>query len=114
MGRGKGGVGWDGVGVWLEWCVDGISRGKPYMRKGVHAACFPRPGPPRCPACTHRLRSVVWCMGRGVLGAGAGQYPGEKEITFPPFTCLEADGDPRVERNQAGEIVVFPLKVTLP
>ncbi len=40
------------------------------------------------------------------------QYPGEKEITFPPFTCLEADGDPRVERNQAGEIVVFPLKVS--
>jgi hypothetical protein len=52
-------------------------------------------------------------MGRGVLGAGVGQYPGEKEITFPPFTCLEADGDPRVERSQAGEIVVFPLKVTL-
>ncbi len=43
-----------------------------------------------------------------------GQYPGEKEITFPPFTCLEADGDPRVERNQAGEIVVFPLKVSSP
>ncbi len=49
-----------------------------------------------------------------MLGVGVLQYPGEKEITFPPFTCLEADGDPRVERNQAGEIVVFPLKVTLP
>ena len=39
------------------------------------------------------------------------QYPGEKEITFPPFTCLEADGDPRVEATDQGEIVVFPLKV---
>ena len=27
------------------------------------------------------------------------QYPGEKEITFPPFTCLEADGDARLERD---------------
>ena len=47
-----------------------------------------------------------------VVGCG-GQYPGEKEITFPPFTCLEADGDPRVERNAKGEVVVFPLKVRL-
>ncbi len=42
-----------------------------------------------------------------------GQYPGEKEITFPPFTCLESDGDPRVERTEEGEVVVFPLKVTI-
>ena len=40
------------------------------------------------------------------------QYPGEKEVTFPPFTCLEADGDPRVEHSQGGEVVVFPLKVS--
>ncbi len=40
-----------------------------------------------------------------------GQYPGEKEITFSPFTCLEADGVPRVERNAKGEVVIFPLKV---
>ncbi len=46
-----------------------------------------------------------------VLGV---QYPGEKEITFPPFTCLEADGEPRLERTKEGEVVVFPLKVTLP
>ncbi len=42
------------------------------------------------------------------------QYPGEKEITFPPFTCLETDGDPRVERGGAtddSEIIIFPLKV---
>ena len=42
---------------------------------------------------------------------GLSQYPGEKEITFPPFTCLEADGDPRVEFNSEGEVIVFPLKV---
>jgi hypothetical protein len=41
------------------------------------------------------------------------QYPGEKEVTFPPFTCLEADGDPRVERGPNGEVVIFPLKVGL-
>ncbi len=40
-----------------------------------------------------------------------GQYPGEKEITFPPFTCLESDGDPYVEYTNEGEVVVFPLKV---
>ena len=40
------------------------------------------------------------------------QYPGEKEITFPPFTCLESDGDPRLERDAKGnEVVIFPLKV---
>jgi hypothetical protein len=43
-----------------------------------------------------------------------GQYPGEKEITFPPFTCLEADGDPRVEHYNQGEVVAFPLKVLAP
>ena len=41
----------------------------------------------------------------------AGQYPGEKEITFPPFTCLEADDGPRVEHYNQGEVVIFPLKV---
>ena len=39
------------------------------------------------------------------------QYPGEKEITFPPFTCLEANGEPRVERTKAGEVIIFPLQV---
>jgi hypothetical protein len=58
-------------------------------RVRVHAA--------RTGRCAHML--VSW------------QYPGEKEITFPPYTCLESDGDPRVERNDQGEIVIFPLKV---
>jgi hypothetical protein len=45
-------------------------------------------------------------------GACAGQYPGEKEITFPPFTCLESHGDARLERDAKGnEVVIFPLKV---
>ena len=39
------------------------------------------------------------------------QYPGEAELTFPPFTCLEANGEPRLERTSDGEVVVFPLKV---
>ncbi len=41
------------------------------------------------------------------------QYPGEKEITFPPFSCLETDGEARLEWTKQGEIVVFPLKVVL-
>ena len=40
------------------------------------------------------------------------QYPGEAEVTFPPFTCLEADGEARLERTKDGEVVIFPLKVT--
>ena len=42
------------------------------------------------------------------------QYPGEAEVTFPPFTCLEADGEARLERTKEGEVVIFPLKVTWP
>jgi hypothetical protein len=45
----------------------------------------------------------------------APQYPGEKEITFPPFTCLESSGDARLERDAIGnEVVIFPLKVPPP
>ncbi len=44
----------------------------------------------------------------------SGQYPGEKEITVPPLTCLEADGEPRVEHTDQGEIIYFPLKVLPP
>ena len=32
-------------------------------------------------------------------------------MAFPPFTCLDVDGEPRVEFSDAGEIVVFTLKV---
>ena len=45
---------------------------------------------------------------------GGWQYPGEKEITFPPFTCLESHGDPRLEQTKEGELIIFPLKVPLP
>ncbi len=61
------------------------------------------------------------CMRDGACAAACmpalqypGEFPGEKEITFPPFTCLESDGDPRVERNARGEVVFFPLKVLRP
>jgi hypothetical protein len=50
-------------------------------------------------------------MERAADGRVGVQYPGEKEITFPPFTCLESDGDPRVERTGQGEIVISPLEV---
>jgi hypothetical protein len=46
-----------------------------------------------------------------VLTRAFSQYSGEKEVTFPPFTCLEADGDPRIERGPQGEVVIFPLTV---
>jgi hypothetical protein len=45
----------------------------------------------------------------GGMGEWA-QYPGEKEITFPPFTCLESHGDPRLEQTKEGELIIFPLK----
>ncbi len=49
-----------------------------------------------------------------VLFVWPGQYPGEKEITFPPYTCLESNGDPRIEHDKGGsEVVIFPLKVML-
>jgi hypothetical protein len=40
------------------------------------------------------------------------QYPGEKEITFPPYTCLETNGEPRLDRSKDGQIIIFPLKVS--
>ena len=43
---------------------------------------------------------------------GGWQYPGEKEITFPPFTCLESHGDPRLEQTKEGELIIFPLKAS--
>ncbi len=55
----------------------------------------------------HRLESVVRILNLDCYS----QYPGEKEITFPPFTCLEADGDPRVEHVNNNELIIFPLKV---
>ena len=42
------------------------------------------------------------------------QYPGEKEVTFPPYTCLESHGDPRVEQTEEGELIIFPLKAPPP
>jgi hypothetical protein len=59
----------------------------------------------------------MWaCERMGESGGPGGwrQYPAEKEITFPPMTCLESDGEPRVERTVNGELVIFPLKVPSP
>ncbi len=50
---------------------------------------------------------------RGAWGVHTRQYPGEKEITFPPYTCLEAHGDAHLERDAEGnEVIIFPLKVS--
>jgi len=55
-------------------------------------------------------------VGRIQIGGDMGwvsMYPGEKEITFPPFTCLETNGEPRVESTQFGEVIIFPLKANV-
>ena len=51
-------------------------------------------------------------VGRIDIGADLSwisQYPGEKEILFPPLTCLEVIDEPRVE----GNIIVFPLRANM-
>ncbi len=58
-----------------------------------------------CGGLARAVRHVIW------FRACLGQYPGEKEITFPPYTCLESHGDPRLQRVSQGELVIFPLKV---
>ena len=66
---------------------------------------------------SYRPHAIV-CSGLSArcrpTGRFAWQYPSEKEITFPPLTSLEANGEPRVERSDKGEVVVFPLQVRLP
>ncbi len=55
-------------------------------------------------------------LGKIHIGAETGwlsQYPLEEELTLPPFTCLEANGEPRRERTPGGDLVIFPLKVRL-
>jgi hypothetical protein len=41
------------------------------------------------------------------------QYPAEKEFLFPPLSCLEVMGEPRVEPlpKGGGHVVVIPLRV---
>ncbi len=41
------------------------------------------------------------------------QYGSEAEMAFPPFAGLEANGEPRLEHINKGELVIFPLKVRL-
>ena len=51
-------------------------------------------------------------VGRVDLGADLSelsQYPGEKEMLFPPLTFLEVVGEPRVE----GSVVVFMLRANM-
>ena len=51
-------------------------------------------------------------VGRIDIGADlswVSQYPGESEILFPPLTCLEVVGQPRVEEG----VVVFSLRANI-
>jgi NLR family CARD domain-containing protein 3 len=51
-------------------------------------------------------------VGRVDMGADISwlsQYPKEEEILFPPLTCLEVVGEPRVEEN----VIVFPLSANM-
>ena len=51
-------------------------------------------------------------VGRVDIGADlrwVSQYPGEDEVLFPPLTCLEVVGEPRVE----DDVVIFPLHANM-
>jgi hypothetical protein len=51
-------------------------------------------------------------VGRIDIGADIlwlSQYPGEAEYLFPPLSCLEVNGEPRLK----GDVIVFPLLMNL-
>ena len=51
-------------------------------------------------------------VGRIDIGADlcwVSQYPGEREVLFPPLSCLEVMGEPRVEDG----VIVIPLRVNM-
>ena len=59
-------------------------------------------------------RGTVFEISVGRIDIGAdlswvSQYPGESEILFPPLTCLEVVGEPRVE----GGVIIFPLHANM-
>jgi hypothetical protein len=59
-------------------------------------------------------RGTIFEIAAGRIDVGAdltwiSQYPGEREFLFPPLTCLEVMGEPRVDEG----IVVFPLRANL-
>jgi hypothetical protein len=59
-------------------------------------------------------RGIVFEIQVGRIDIGAdvsslSQYPSEEEFLFPPLSCLEVAGEPRVEAG----IVIFPLRVNV-
>ena len=61
-----------------------------------------------------KKRGTIFEIEAGRIDIGAdlkrlSQYPGESEYLFPPLSCLEVNGDPRLE----GDIFVFPLRVNI-
>jgi hypothetical protein len=61
-----------------------------------------------------KKRGTVFEIDAGRIDIGAdlswlSQYPDESEYLFPPLSCLEVHGEPRLE----GDVIVFPLRVNL-
>ncbi len=68
----------------------------------------------RARAGADKRRGTVFEISAGRVDMGAdlswvSQYPGEEEFLFPPLTCLEVVGEPRVD----GAVVVFPLRANM-
>ena len=62
----------------------------------------------------NKKRGTIFEIEAGRIDIGAdlkilSQYPGESEYLLPPLSCLEVNGDPRLE----GDIVVIPLRVNV-
>jgi hypothetical protein len=62
----------------------------------------------------NRGHGTVFEISAGRIDIGAdlswiSQYPGEKEFLFPPLSCLEVNGEPRVEEG----VVIVPLRVNI-
>jgi hypothetical protein len=61
-----------------------------------------------------KKRGTVFEIDAGRIDIGAdlkwlSQYPGEAEYLFPPLSCLEVNGEPRLD----GDVIVFPLRVNV-
>lgn len=50
---------------------------------------------------------------KGADIAALSQYPGEKEILFPPMTNLEVKGIPRLELTEEGPVMVLSIRANV-
>jgi hypothetical protein len=61
-----------------------------------------------------RNRGTVFEIAAGRIDLGAdlkwlSQYPGESEYLFPPLTCMEVVGEPRIHEG----VIIFPLRANV-